>query len=105
MKTILKANESIKIKKAANLFRGFEGVGGFLFVTNQKLIFEPHTLNIQRQPLEIDFKDIAKIKPRYTLYIISNGVSVIQKNGTEFKFVVWGRTSLITLLKSLCNIP
>jgi len=104
MKTILKANESVKIKKVANRFRGLEGVGGFLYITDQRLIFEPHAINIQKQPLELDLTAIAQIKSRNTLFIIPNGVTIIQTNGTESNFVVWGRSSLINLLKTLCNI-
>ena len=38
--------ENIEIEGPANLFRGMEGVGGKLFLTNKKVAFKSHKINI-----------------------------------------------------------
>ena len=53
IKPELTENENIEIEGPANLFRGLEGVGGKLFITNKKLIFNSHEMNIQKGQTDI----------------------------------------------------
>jgi len=92
--------EGILADQAANLFRGAEGVGGRLKLTTRRLLFEPHAINIQRNPLEISVGDIAEVRKRNTMGLIPNGVLVRTKGGVEYKFVVWGRDKLIRLIQA-----
>lgn len=93
-------NESIvKENIAANLFRGLEGVGGNLTITSERLYFQPHSLNIQSQPLELSLKDIAAVEKRNTMFVIPNGMKIKMHNGQEHKFVVWNRAELIGLIQ------
>jgi GRAM domain len=85
---------------AANLFRGAEAVGGRLQITTHKLFFLPHAVNIQRTPQEIDLKDITEVGPRNTLGLVPNGMYVRTKDGTEYRFVVWGRSNLIKIIQA-----
>jgi len=96
----LKKNEKILADKAANLFRGIEGVGGRIKITNKRLIFEPHAINIQKQILEVPLNQIEEAKTRNTLGIIPNGMLVKLKTGAEYKFVVWKRKELIDLINN-----
>ncbi|MED1781508.1 GRAM domain-containing protein [Brevibacillus fortis] len=96
----LRPNESIvKENIAANLFRGMEGVGGRLTITSERFYFQPHSLNIQTQPLELNLKDIAAVEKRNTLYVIPNGMKIKMHDGQEHKFVVWKRAELIGLIQ------
>jgi hypothetical protein len=85
---------------AANLFRGVEAVGGRLQITTHKLFFLPHAVNIQNSPQEIDLKDITEVGPRNTLGLVPNGMYIRTKDGTEYKFVVWGRGNLIKIIQA-----
>lgn len=93
------ASEAIVADVAANLFRGIEGVGGRLKITNRRVLFEPHAINIQRNPAEIPIVDIAEVSTRNTLGIIPNGMLIRTRAGVEYKFVVWGRDRLISLIE------
>lgn len=96
----LKRNESIVQENIeANLFRGMEGVGGKLTITNERLYFQPHSLNIQTQPLELNLKDIAAVENRNTLFVIPNGMKIKMHNGQEHKFVVWKRAEIIGMIE------
>ncbi|QOS77588.1 hypothetical protein JNUCC31_22860 [Paenibacillus sp. JNUCC31] len=88
----------VKERIPANLFRGIEAVGGRLNITNERILFNPHSINIQRKPLEIMIKDISKIEKRNTLKIVPNGIKITINNGQEYKFVVYKRSKLIELL-------
>jgi len=98
MSVELKKNERILADRGANLFRGFEGVGGRLKITNQRLIFEPHAINIQKQILEVPLNKIKEVNSRNTLGIIPNGILIKLISGQEYKFVVWKREELIRLI-------
>ncbi|MHA0858083.1 GRAM domain-containing protein [Paenibacillus sp. CMAA1364] len=93
----------IKEKVAANLFRGIEAVGGRLHITNERLIFKPHRINVQTKPLEINIKEIKNIKKTNTLLLVPNGMKVILDNGQEYRFVVGSRTKLIDLIMNTKN--
>ncbi|MGN7763380.1 GRAM domain-containing protein [Paenibacillus sp. 22594] len=83
----------------ANLFRGIEAVGGRLYITNERVIFKPHSFNIQSKPLEISIQEIVNIEKRNTLLVVPNGMRISIKNGQEHKFVIWNRAKLIELIK------
>lgn len=96
-------NEQVYFDVAANLFKGVEAVGGKLKITNKRLIFTAHSLNIQGGTTEILIDQITEVKKRNTLGIVPNGMSVICKDGVEYKFVVWNRSKLIDFIKKHIN--
>lgn len=93
-------SEEILADVAANLFRGIEAVGGRLKVTASRLWFEPHSLNVQKEPAEILLSDIAEIKKCRIFKIVPNGLLVRTKGGEEYQFVLWGRGKLMETIQS-----
>jgi hypothetical protein len=91
MNTALEQGETVVKEGAANHFKGAEAVGGKLYLTNRRLIFESHAFNVQTHTTVWPLTDIAAAKPRNTLGIVPNGMSVTLKNGGEERFVVNGR--------------
>lgn len=79
----------------ANWLRGFEGVGGKLFLTNERLVFIPHGLNIQTEWLQLEIWGMTKIEKRKTWGIIPNGITITMEDGLVFKFGVWNRSKII----------
>ena len=92
--------EELLADVAANLFRGMEGVGGRLKITTWRLVFVPHSLNVQSQQEEILLSDVVAVGKRNTLWIVPNGMFVRTRQGQEIKFVVWGREGLITTIEA-----
>ena len=88
IKPELELNEEIEIEGPANLFRGIEGVGGKIFLTNKKLIFKSHKINIQKGQTDIEYSTIKEIVKRKTAKLIDNGIRIITDDGKEFDFVV-----------------
>jgi hypothetical protein len=84
----LELDEQIQIEGPASLFRGMEGVGGKIFLTNKKLIFNSHKINIQRGRTNIEYSNIKEVNKRKTAKLINNGLKVITQSGEEYDFVV-----------------
>ena len=84
----LYTGESIEYELAANLRKGIEYVGGKLTITNERFLFEPHGLNIQRGDVEFDIQNIEEIQVAKTLGLVPNGLLVKESNGTTHLFAV-----------------
>jgi hypothetical protein len=91
--------EEIVGKFAANLMRGIEGVGGRLIVTNQRLLFEAHKLNLQRTPLDIPLDQISDVAETKTMGLIPNGVTVTCRSGEQHRFVTWNRAKIVAAIR------
>jgi len=100
----LQEGEQIVADVMANLFRGFEGVGGRLKVTDRRLLFEPHNFNFQTMTLEIPLSQVEQVQPRNTWGIVPNGILVKLTSGVEYKFVVWKRQTLVATIEGLMRV-
>lgn len=108
MNTSLNPEEAILKTGAANLQRGIETVGGRLFLTNHRLIFESHAFNVQRGTTMIPLSDISFITNCWTKFLnliplLPNSLAVTTSHGQEHRFVLFGRdiwASAITKAKS-----
>lgn len=98
MKTDLAQNEKVVKKGAANLQKGLETVGGKLHLTNKRLIFESHVVNIQSGVTEIELSNLERVQKSWTKFlglipVFPNSLSVYTKEGQEYQFVLFGRES------------
>lgn len=96
MKTELRQGEEIIKNGAANLQKNIETVGGKLYLTNQRIIFESHNFNIQGGTNEIELSSIQSINKCWTKFLgiiplLPNSLAVLTKQGTEYRFVLFGR--------------
>jgi len=87
IKLELSKDYKIIFDDGANLFRNKEGVGGYLYLTTEKLIFKSHNFNIQVGDLEIKLKDIINVERVLTFKIIPNGIKITTSK-ESFRFVV-----------------
>jgi hypothetical protein len=85
---VTKPGEVVVFQTAANHFKGIEAVGGKLYLTNQRLVFKSHRLNIQNHELSIDLTDIISITRHKTAGLIKNGLSITTSQNLTEKFVV-----------------
>ena len=72
----------------ANHFLNGEGVGGWLFLTKERLLFRSHRFNFQQHQLSIPLEDIAEVQPVRTAKIFPNGLRVVTHSGRDDRFVV-----------------
>lgn len=96
MKTDLRNGERVIKEGAANLQKNIETVGGRLYLTNQRVIFESHQFNVQDGTAEVDITNIQSAEPSWTKFlgflpIFPNSLSIYTKQGKEYRFVLFGR--------------
>ena len=65
---------------AANLQRGAESVGGALLLTDRRLVFEPHGLNLHTRPEEIPLDGARGVRACWTRLL---GVLPVAPNAIE----------------------
>jgi len=87
--SVLDEDENIEFDGPANLLRGIEGVGGKIFLTNERMFFLPHGMNIQKQQVIIEYGKIESVAPRKTAGLIGNGLRVITISGDKYDFVLY----------------
>ena len=98
MKTEMLPGEATVKEGVANLQRGVETVGGKLFLTNQRLVFESHAFNIQTGETTIPLGDISETMLCWTKFlnlipITPNSLAVFTLEGRQHRFVLFGRTA------------
>lgn len=95
MKSPLRANEQVLKEGPANLKRNVEAVGGKLYLTNQRLVFESHAFNVQTGVTECELGEIESAEPCWTtllfIPIVPNGLTVTTRSGERYRMVVFGR--------------
>ncbi len=96
MKTPLAANETLVKEGMANLFKGVEAVGGKLYLTDQRLVFESHAFNVQTGATAIPLETISRVEKTWTkllglIPLIPNSIVVSNDAGEDFKFVLNGK--------------
>ena len=72
----------------ANHSKGIEAVGGMLYLTNQRLVFESHQFNIQNHQLSLKLVEIKKVDRFKSLGLINNGLSITTTANVVEKFAV-----------------
>ncbi len=68
-----------------------ESVGGWIYLTDARMLFVSHKANVQRHKLSIPLREISDVLPARNFGIIPNGLLVRTASGETVKFVVWDR--------------
>jgi len=89
------AGEDLVKEGGANHFRNIEAVGGWIYLTDQRLLFKSHSINVQRHELSIPLQKISEAKPCMTFGIIPNGLEIKTIDGNKEKFVVEDRKNWV----------
>ena len=97
MITALQPNETLIREGVANLKKGIESVGGKLFLTDQRLVFESHALNVQSGTTVIPLIDIAAINLCWTKFLnwiplMPSSLAIKTSDGLEHRLVLFGRS-------------
>lgn len=107
MEIELKPGETLLREGMANLFRGVEAVGGKLFLTDRRLYFQSHVINVHTGATEIALADIRDARAEWTRFwgipLAPNGVYVDTHSGHEYRFVVFGRKAWINAITELIS--
>jgi hypothetical protein len=80
----------------ANHWKGMESVGGKLYLTNRRLRFRSHALNVQVHDESYPLELITTVEPTRTLGLIPNGLLVTLEDGRRERFVVHQRKAWVS---------
>lgn len=94
-------NEVLIKEYGANLFRGKEGVGGKIALTNKNLIFKSHKINIQTGETIINIEDISGYEVKNRLFNLLKNDVTLKTTEKDYRFIIQGRDEFITELKKL----
>lgn len=85
--SLITGDKNTIMEGVANHFKEAESVGGWLCLTEEKIVFTSHNLNVQKHQTVIPLSKITEVKTSLTLGFVPNGLQIITSNGVE-KFVV-----------------
>ncbi len=102
-KPMLEDDTQVVYEGRANHFKGIEGVGGWLFLTPENLVFKSHSMNVQNHELMLSLNEIAEVKPAKTLGVLSNGLKLITGQKKIERFVVDGPDIWTQKINQLIN--
>jgi hypothetical protein len=88
---------------AANHFRGAEAVGGWLALTDRRLLFRSHGFNIQTHRLSIPLRELVAVEACTTCWIIPNGLRVVTAEGID-QFVVEERRNWVQEIRKAAGV-
>ncbi|HXR85294.1 MAG TPA: GRAM domain-containing protein [Hanamia sp.] len=95
--------EIVIFETAASHFKGLEAVGGKLYLTNERLVFKSHKINIQKHELSIHLSDINKVYRYKILGIFNNGPEVAANANMIEKFSVQKPEEWINQLRAIMS--
>ncbi len=106
MNSPLEPNETIVKAGSANLQRGAETVGGKLYLTNRRLVFESHSFNVQRGATSIPLGVIDSVVKCWTKFLniiplAPNSLLVTTAQGQEHRLVLFGRDVWVSEIASI----
>jgi GRAM domain len=104
MHTSLNPGETVVREARANLQRGVESVGGHLYLTDQRLIFESHRFNVQRGATIVPLSDVVEVEPIWTRFLgvlptFPNSIRVRMRDGEDQRIVCSKRGEWIAAIE------
>lgn len=94
-------NEVLIKEYGANLFRGKEGVGGKIALTDKSVLFKSHKINIQTGETIINIEDISGYEIKNRLFNLLKNDITLKTTEKDYRFIIQGRDEFITELKRL----
>lgn len=84
----LEPDEKLVKEGGANRILNAEGVGGKLALTDKRIVFKSHKINIQTHQLSLTLSEIQSVEAGKTGFL-NNVLLVFGSNGERYKFIVF----------------
>ena len=95
--------ETFVREAGANRILNVEGVGGKLVLTDRRLIFKSHKVNIQVHQFSVPLNDIQSAEAGKTVGFLKNVLMVYLKDGSRNKFIVFEPDEWVSAINSRAN--
>ncbi|WP_415181524.1 GRAM domain-containing protein, partial [Nonlabens sp.] len=94
-------NETLIKEYGANLFRGKEGVGGKIALTDKSILFKSHKVNIQRGETVVFMEDITGFEVKNRIFNLLNNEITLSTTDKDYRFIIQEREEFVEELKRL----
>ncbi|QJP33817.1 hypothetical protein F0365_05055 [Nonlabens sp. Ci31] len=94
-------NETLIKEFGANLYKGKEGVGGKIALTDKSVIFKSHKVNIQTGETRINIQYISDFKIKNRVFNLLNNEITLTTIDKDYRFIIQDRDHFIEELKRL----
>jgi hypothetical protein len=98
---VIPENQTLIKEYGANLYRGKEGVGGKIALTDKSLIFKSHKVNIQRGETAVFNQDITGFEIKNRIFNLLNNEITLSTTDKDYRFIIQERDEFIEELKRL----
>lgn len=85
---LLDADEEILFSGPSTIKGGFLASGGRLFVTNKRIYFQGHRINLKDVKKESKIEDIQSIEKSNPFFIMDSGIKLYAKNEDKLEFIL-----------------
>lgn len=104
MNTRLRDDEDLLWDSTANLQRGIETVGGWLYLTTHRLVFEAHAFNVRFGSTVIPLHTVTDTRKCWTKFlglipVFPNSLAVDTEKGKTYRFVLFGRDKWVRAIR------
>ena len=82
-------SDSMLLEGPANHFKGIEGVGGYLWLTDTRVHFRSHSYNFQNHEWSSPLSSIHDVQATKTVGLFKNGLRLKTRAGEEHRFTVY----------------
>jgi hypothetical protein len=107
MKTTLRDGEQVAKEGVANLQKDRETVGGRLYLTPHRIIFEAHRMNVQGGTTEIELSRVRSSIPCWTKFMgvfpVAPNSLAVATTDAEYRFVLFGRKAWAAAIEAQRN--
>lgn len=92
--------ETVLMEGPANHFRGVESVGGYLWVTEKRIHFASHRVNVQNHMWTLPLAEVSEVQASTTPGRMQNSLSITTRTGESHSFIVNNLTRWADLIRS-----
>lgn len=97
--------ESVLMEGPANHFKGLEGVGGYLWITDKRVHFASHSFNVQNHVWTASLSEVRDVQAVKTLGLIDNGLSITTDTAGNHRFVLNNSTRWADVIRQHLPAP
>lgn len=101
---IMPGERALHAGVANHLVQG-ESAGGYLWLTDARLLYVSHEVNFQPHELAIPLGEIRDVRPARTFGLIPNGLTVTTLDGATERFVVERRGEWVRKIQAARKVP
>jgi hypothetical protein len=99
------AGEVVIRSGAANMMKRGYALGGKLYLTNKRLRFCPHRINIETSDYSFPVSHVNSIEPSRAMGVVPNAITISLHDGRAIKFVVYDRMKWVSTISERVGPP